>query len=78
MNPPWHERNSLLKGKGDDDAFKSYRIHRFYELNAHERYQKVVFKSGKLKIVFKPSFWVGGVSVKKNVSDAMDTAKDCS
>ncbi len=39
---------------------------------------KSFFKSGKLKIVFKPSFWVGGVSVKKNMSDAMDTAKDCS
>ncbi len=40
--------------------------------------KKAFFKSGKLKIVCKPSFWVGGVSVKKTMSDAMDTAKDCS
>ncbi len=32
---------------------------------------KSFFKSGKLKILFKPSFWVGGVSLKKTVSDVI-------
>ncbi len=35
-------------------AFKSCRIHRIYELNAHERHHKVVITSGKLEIFFKP------------------------
>ncbi len=35
-------------------AFKSCRIHRIYELNAHERHHKVVVTSGKLEIFFKP------------------------
>ncbi len=35
-------------------AFKSCRIHRIYELNAHERHHKVVITSGKLEILFKP------------------------
>ncbi len=34
-------------------AFKSCRIHRIYELNAHERHHKVVITSGKLEIFFK-------------------------
>ncbi len=33
---------------------KSCRIHRIYELNAHERHHKVVIMSGKLEIFFKP------------------------
>ncbi len=37
-------------------AFKSCRIHRIYELNAHERHHKVVITSGKLEIFFKPFF----------------------
>ncbi len=57
-------------------AFKSCRIHRIYELNAHERHHKVVVTSGKLKIFFKP--WVSelGACQWKNLSDAMDAAKD--
>ncbi len=39
---------------GANGAFKSCRIHRIYELNAHERHHKVVIMSGKLKIFFKP------------------------
>ncbi len=35
-------------------AFKSCRIHRIYELNAHERHHKVVITSGKLETFFKP------------------------
>ncbi len=35
-------------------AFKSCRIHRIYELNAHERHHKVVITSGNLEIFFKP------------------------
>ncbi len=35
-------------------AFKSCRLHHIYELNAHERHQKVVTTSGKLQISFKP------------------------
>ncbi len=54
---------SLEETKG---AFKSCRIHRIYELNAHERHHKVVITSGKLEIFFKPRVSeLGGVSVKK-------------
>ncbi len=35
-------------------VFKSCRIHRIYELNAHERHHKVVVTRGKLEIFFKP------------------------
>ncbi len=46
-------------------AFKSCRIHRIYELNAHERHHKVVIMSGKLEIFFKPRVSeLGGVSVR--------------
>ncbi len=55
--------HTILYFKG---AFKSCRIHRIYELNAHERYHKVVITSGKLEIFFKPQVSeLGGVSVEK-------------
>ncbi len=54
-------------------AFKSCRIHRIYELNAHERHHKVVITSGKLEIFFKPRVSELGAWQWKNVSDA---AKD--
>ncbi len=57
-------------------AFKSCRIHRIYELNAHERHHKVVITSGKLEIFFKPRVSELGACQWKNVSDAMDAAKD--
>ncbi len=37
----------------NNDAFKSCRIDRIYELDIHERHNKVVVMSGNLKIVFK-------------------------
>ncbi len=57
-------------------AFKSCRIHRIYELNAHERHHKVVITSGKLEIFFKPRVSELGACQWKNVSNAMDAAKD--
>ncbi len=46
----WRNRATPLA----NGAFKSCRIHRIYELNAHERHHKVVITSGKLEIFFKP------------------------
>ncbi len=57
-------------------ALKSCRIHRIYELNAHERYHKVVITSGKLEIFFKPRVSKLGACQWENMSDAMDAAKD--
>ena len=53
-------------------AFKSSRIDRIYELNAHERHHNIVNTSGELGIFFKPrSVRVGGVSVI-NMAESMD------
>ncbi len=51
-------------------------IHCIYELNAHECHHKVVITSGKLKIFFKPQVSELGACQWKNMSDAMDAAKD--
>ncbi len=51
-------------------------MNRIYELNAHERHHKVVITSGKLEIFFKPRVSELGTCPWKNVSNAMDAAKD--
>ncbi len=44
-----HEKYHLIALVEEiNGEFKSCRIHRIYELNAHERHHKVVIKSGKL------------------------------
>ncbi len=61
----------------NNGAFKSCRIHRIYELNAHERHHKVVITSETLEMFCKPpSFRVGGVSVKKRVGCNGCSVKD--